>query len=470
MRTQTDNEKELLQNPYFRLPVTFDPDKFYGSERWVRHILEAASATPTHDLELFGLPGMAKTTLLRYCADPNGAFMHHLEMLAGIYEKEPWRILPVLIEFRQLPPKMHPITFIYKRLCEEYAGYRERTLPKKLGLPDLLDAPPAYAGMAATDAATAIEAATRRIAGRGVRIVLLLDDFDIGFETMSEEETTRLRPWREYVAFILATERPLHEVNPAAIGSPFFQTLPLIRLGGLTPEEARQMLEIPANESGHPFPEADVEFILQQAGGHPYLLILGGRALWNSRERLGLLDSDEALPAEHAAVLRGRLQEDFGRTFQMYQARLATGEQDALRHLVKSELSEEDFVALASLEGKGLVKYEQGQGEQRGKYEAFSPLYASFIGNLPAATGPPEPNLNGMEAALYAYLRAHQDRICSFAELWREVWGRPEREESADHMRRRMQVTVSRLRKKLPAIGEDINSVRDQGYRFVARG
>ncbi len=127
-------------------------------------------------------------------------------------------------------------------------------------------------------------------------------------------------------------------------------------------------------------------------------------------------------------------------------------------------------MALASLEAKGLVKYEQGQGEQPGKYEPFSPLYASFIGNLPAAASPPEPNLSGIEAALYTYLRAHQDRICTFAELWREVWKRPEGEESADQMRRRMQVTVSRLRKKLPAIGEDINSVRDQGYRFVARG
>jgi hypothetical protein len=276
-----------------------------------------------------------------------------------------------------------------------------------------------------------------------------------------------MRPWRDRVSIVLGTERPLHQVNSKAAGSPFFQTLPLIRFGGLNAEESLRLIDEPARSAGKPFPAGDIKFVLEQADGHPYLLILAGKALWDLRRQFELLDREDVpLSREQLAILRGRLQEEFQHTFQLYWDRLDRYEQRALKTLSTGgteNLKEQDYMALASLEQKGVV-----QLNPSGSYCAFSSLFKDFVAGLSETTGAaPKLDLTGLEESLYEYLRAHSERVCTFEELSQAIWGGHGNEE--EQLKRRIQVTISRLRKKLQSMnGEDIIALRGQGYRLIS--
>jgi hypothetical protein len=469
------------ENPYIRLPITFDPAQFYGPLTAVRAVLECISAAIPHSTELAGLPGMGKSTLLRYLAHPEGALAQHRAWLGGRYAQAPEGIFPICVEFRLCPADMHPFLYLSRRFHEEFAAYQQRVAPALLAPDFRLPAPPAGPEPASADVAqtvNALEQATEALAEQGVRPVLLLDDFDVAFARLDYEETTRLRPWRDSVAFVLVTEEPLHRVNPLAVGSPFFQVLTPVYMDGLARAEAREMLEDPARRAGHPFPTEDVDAIVPLAGGHPYLLIRAGAALWDLRERLGLLaPPGPPLSGEQHAVLRGDLQTGFTRSFELYWARLEVSEQTALETLLHGGAGapkSSHYASLSSLARKGLVAYDLEHG-----YTFFSPLFAEFLRTRPAVApapaAPPPPaeppaalDLTGYEGRLYDYLRLYPGRVCSFDELWDKVWEGPRSAAGQDQIRRRMQVTVSRLRNKLKkATGEDVVSVRDQGYRLT---
>jgi hypothetical protein len=168
-------------------------------------------------------------------------------------------------------------------------------------------------------------------------------------------------------------------------------------------------------------------------------------------------------------VLRGRLLEDCRRSFQLYWDRLDSAEQRVLKSYTSSEeISSTQYGALASLELKGLVRYNAAGL----RYEPFSPLFRDFLGEIDVVPSSfRRLDLTGLEANAYDYLRRHPDRICTYEELWQHVWRRPagSTEKDAGQMRRALQVTLSRLRAKLrqQSTGENIISVRGQGYRFV---
>ncbi|MDQ2806951.1 MAG: helix-turn-helix domain-containing protein [Chloroflexota bacterium] len=454
---------EEPQNPYFWMPGTFNLRQFYGAPKWVRLILEQITFTPPHDLELIGLPGMAKTTLLRYIADPQGALHDYPDWLQAPYDQQADRLFMALVQFRLAPADTHPFIYLYHRFYEEYALYCDRQLKHDPALRRVYPLLPSPDKQTATTAVDTMQLAIERLVADDIRPVLLLDDFDLAFARLDLEQTTRLRPWRDRVAFVLVTERPLHEVNAKAAGSPFFQTMPVQTITGLPPAEARRMLAEPAQNAGCPFPDADVDTILPYTGGHPYLLILAGRALWETRARLTLLGSVQPLSAQQQQMLRGRLQDNFGRTFQFYRDGLSPAELQALRLLI-NEGTGTDYATLAALEAKGLVQYEAADN-----YVPFSPLFAEFVAGASASpVAPADLPLTGIEGQFYDYLYHNADRVCLFDELAREVWHAADPNDA--DIRRRMQVTVSRLRKKLKTTtGDDISSVRDQGYRLLPR-
>lgn len=452
-------------NPYFRLPTVFDPDKYYGALGKVHLILEAVSGLYPSSMELFGLPGMGKTTLLRYLAAPHGAFEKQRDKLQLPFKTEPYRLFPILVEFRSLPTHTHPFTYMYLRFHAEYSGFKSRGPEEfKKRLPDfgeqLLPDTPEMA-------VEQLETKLRQLVDCGIRPIFLLDDYDLAFEKITVAQTTRLRPWRELLSFIMVTERSLEQVNPDALGSPFFQTLPLMRVGGLSTEEAAKLLTTPAENEKKPFPPEDVQFLLEKVGLHPYLLIVAGKVLWDMREMYGILENEKtSLTEDQRLFLVGRLQDEFSRSYQLYRDRLDPSEREALQKLAKKEKNLKDihYVALASLEQKGLVKY-----DSQNPYILFSPMFETFVIRSTESHTQEHARLDltGLEESLYTYLRDHMDRICSFEELWQNVWDQG-KDESQDQMRRRIQVTASRLRTKLQeANKENIVAIRDQGYRLT---
>lgn len=471
-------EKEIpLKNPYFSLQANISglkPETYYGSRQTLRQVMEIISAPSTNAVELVSLPGMGRSTLLRYLIKPNGALSEYAQWLQNPYNEEPQRIFPVLVNMRYLPTELSPFAYIYQRFREEYPIYIERsesTLEDEI--PELESSERVSKN---GEAIRLLERDLTELSRSPIRTVFLLDDYDIVFSGMTVEETNLLRPLRDLSSFVFCTEKPLNEVNPEAAGTPFFQTMTILHLKGLEKDEAMRLLREPAVQAGCPFPAEDLDFLLEQTGTHTYLLILAGRNLWEMRKQLGLLEnSSTPLTPPQQKVLSVRLLTEFERSFKVYLKNISPAETRALAALIAEQhtpvLETRHLVGLSALEQKGLVRY-----EMQGGYRIFSAL---FVEALRSTISPPEEapaeaqpkarsrlKLSGFETNLYEYLKQQPERISSFEELWQEVWHK-ELPEDAEQIRRPIQVTMSRLRKKLlESTGEDIISIRDKGYRL----
>jgi hypothetical protein len=319
----------------------------------------------------------------------------------------------------------------------------------------------------AGEATALLETSLLGLKREGIRTAFLFDDFHLAFGMLTQEETTRLRPWREAAAFILATERRLDKVNAEASGSPFYQTLQVLPFGGLSEPEARALVADPAKHAGWAFSQVDLDFAMKQAGGHPLLLILAGRAIWDARNTLDYTPgSKEAVSNRFSTMLIGRFKEWFRPVFMMYIEHLDPDEQQALRAIATtSEINSQYDRALAFLEKLGLVIFiPRANG---GYYKPFSFLLEDYIknSNAPLAILKPQ-GISSIETQLLDYLEKHMNQPSSSYELAREVWGqRPTTAREKELASRKVQVAISRLRKKLQqSHNADILSIRDQGY------
>ena len=457
-----------VQNPYFLLPLHFDPAKYYGPMQTVSQVLEAISGTYPAAVELSGLPGIGKTTIMRYLAHPEGAIKKHPDKLQENFREDPDRLFPVLVEFKHLPTTVHPFSYIHNRFHAAYSEFKERTGKPLPGLR------PGFENHADNgDGIDKMEQELYELSRARIRPVFMMDDFDLAFERLTLAETTRLRPLRAFVSFVLGTERPLNIVNPEAAGSPFFSTLMVVRVTGLSSEETHNLLTKPAIDHKKKLPDKEVEFVAGLTGNHPYLLILAGKHLWELREQLGILDSSGTwLTDQQLNLLQGRFNVAFSAFFRLYLERLTSEELAVLKRISVSKeatIRSEEYFYLAALIGRAVVI-----SDKPNQYKPFSPLFKEFL--LSEGKGEVEEvekveeHFGGLEAKLYEYLRQNTERICTFPELSEEVWGVPYQEEDKD-MRRRIQVTVSRIRSKLKESpthsGEAILSMRDRGYKLV---
>jgi hypothetical protein len=448
-------------NPYLRLLGR--PTEFYGGSRTtLRLVLEEVNQISPRSVELTGFPGQGKSSLLQYLADPSGV------LSLDEYSVYRSHLFPLYVPCRNISPSSHPFVHFWERFRDEYCKFRDRYhVENARWLPEIS---PEHSTIPASAAQAVdwLEADLRQIVSAEIRPVLLFDDFDIAFERLTRDQATRLRPLRDIVSFILVTERPLQKVNPIAAGSVFFQILLHIHFHGLTRAEAAYLLSQPAANTGAAFPDSDIAFLLAQAGYFPYLLILAGAALWETRKKLVKLEhitTAMSLPGEHRLVLQGHMREEFAGTFHVYWEMLSSDERHAIEKLVKGEpfhrWPEREQAALAPLEQKGLIKLEKSG------YEVFSLLFSDYVQEVLHAAQGPARVLSGMEGKVYEYLKRNPDRVCTFEELARDVWETSLDVEEKDRRKviRGMHVTISRLKGRLKE--EDIVSVRKQGYRLV---
>ena len=454
----------LSDNPYFHLPQGFDPSRYYGSQVWTDLTLQNASAHPPRPIEFTGLPGMGKSTYLRYLAHPQGALDKNRRALHPPFSDEPWLMFMVLAEFRLLPTDAHPFEYLYERFCTAYENHKAVHKSNLDQWPDVL---PINDKLSPDDATSLIEDFLTILKRIGVRAVFLLDDFHLAFKTLSLAQTTRLRPWRDRAAFVISTEYRLEKVNAQAAGSPFFQTLPSVPFGGLMTTEAKRLLEEPATQADRPFSPEDIEFTLTQAGTHPHLLIGAGAVLWTLRDNLRLPENT-VISRDHQQMLVGHFKERFIPTFQMYTEHLEESEKRALIATAKNEDLDKHYPALAYLEKLGLVQLDTNKTV---KYGPFSPLFGEYIkaADTIAPILQKDNVFAGIEGSLYDLLRRDPDKVYSFDDLSQGVWGESAKDvKDPDQLQRRVQVAVSRLRKKLQESGiGDVISVRGKGYKLV---
>ncbi|HLI89693.1 MAG TPA: AAA-like domain-containing protein [Ktedonobacteraceae bacterium] len=113
----------------------------------------------------------------------------------------------------------------------------------------------------------------------GFRPVLLMDAFDRvtrnpHFDPDFFSFLRSLAGIYDLISYVTASRKPLYDVchSDAVASSPFFNIFQNCTLGPLTLEEARALITTPAHLAGCDFTPQEVEWVLAQAGRHPFFV------------------------------------------------------------------------------------------------------------------------------------------------------------------------------------------------------
>ncbi len=200
---------------------------------------------------------------------------------------------------------------------------------------------PLLEGAASQTARAAFESAIRKLNQRGLRVVLMLDDFeqlsqnpqvDVSFYNALRSAVGRLR-----LVFLTSSTRPLFELaffdhSQKILSSPFFNIFAQVFLGLLTEAEARNMVREPMEAAGIAVSAWLEDFIYQLAGGHPYALQVSCFHAWEGFEDLNKIEQ--------------QTRQDLEPYFHAIWQELSPVEQEMLRHPAKAGAQEAGNPAL----------------------------------------------------------------------------------------------------------------------------
>lgn len=139
-----------------------------------------------------------------------------------------------------------------------------------------------------------------QLAEHGYFPVLLLDAFDnltrnkhFGPEFLA---FLRAHASMGLVSYVTASTAPLYEVCHHDIAdSPFFNIFYTYTLEAMTPEEAGELINVPAREAGLPFTDMEVVLLRKLAGRHPFFIQRVCYALFREK----LMHSDGEIDVPH---------------------------------------------------------------------------------------------------------------------------------------------------------------------------
>lgn len=247
-----------MNNPYVSRGPVRTLDMFFGRTHELNEI--AAFVRGNQSVSIVGQRRIGKTSLLFHLRQP-----------------EAWPGLGLgqdnvfgYLDCQVLGSGTHEEVF--GQFAEELAlVLGERGLPPEPALDKAIECPTRLS----------FEAAVRRLNQRGLRAVLLLDEFerlsanprlDLNFFN-----ALRSAAGRYQLVFITASARPLVELTFSGraqeiLSSPFFNIFALVGLGLFSEEEARRLIREPARAAGRPFAQAMEDFIYDLVGGHPLAL------------------------------------------------------------------------------------------------------------------------------------------------------------------------------------------------------
>lgn len=456
----------------------------------MNQIVQGVLATPPQSFSLVGPKLVGKSQLVKYLADEQGPLLS--EDAAAVRPRafqDSSQVLVTWIDCDWQDAQANLIGWIYDRLQEQVRS--EGSLPINWGR---VEAQPS--------ASRRIWQLARDLKEQGMRLVLLLDNFDRVFESqlISADAMDELRPLTFEMALLVATEQPLHDLDRELAASPLFNVMTQLFLGLLEPNVAREWVLSYADE----FPiVADLaDDLVALTGQHPFLLRRLGEILIEVRQMLppGTGDGALLLPllrlrlAEHGRLLF----ETIWRRLQNLPARLQPGAVQALmRRLARgglplADVPMEQTSALNWLINQAVVTCCNTPAQSG--YQLFTPLFTEFLvrrleqseraaaeetaaatNGTQAATSTTSGAVHGVdldqftkiEASLLRYFQAHQLETVSTEQLLAEVWKRP------DATNRRVQEAIRRLRLHLEAANPPIGAIendRGRGYRFIPAG
>jgi tRNA A-37 threonylcarbamoyl transferase component Bud32 len=297
-----------MNNPYvFRGPV-HDPAMFFGRVHELDEI--AAFLRGNQSISIVGPRKIGKTSLLFHLMRPET----WPELGLGT------DILFVYLDCEVLGEGEHE-DILSQFAGEIAAALDARDLPPELALEKAMDKP----------SRLSFEGAIRKLNRRGLRVVLILDEF----ERLSTNESLdvnffnalRSAAGRYQLAFLTASARSLIQLTYSGrsqeiLSSPFFNIFAPLLLGFLPEDEARQLIQEPARSAGAPFSPATEDLIYDLVGGHPLGLQI---ACFHA---FGTLDDPDEIKKQTMRELTPH--------FQYYWHNLSPEEQSTLRRLTNA--------------------------------------------------------------------------------------------------------------------------------------
>lgn len=313
------------------------------------------------------------------------------------------------------------------------------------------------------------------------QIVILFDEFDEPFEHLDSRVLLNLRAlsdkFGKRLSFVVATTTPLRARSTDSDVSEFIELFVGRQrmLGMLTDAEAKMLAADWAGAEGAALNDHELDFIVEQAGGHAGLI----QAVTRIVLKVGAGAPDESRD-QALALARERQEDDQTARAECSKLwrQLEEAERNALIDLVLDPQTSIEASYLNGLREKGVLISEPPRlfsahflgfvrRQRRARQAAQAGVWVDVDAGEVSVDGQPVPTLTDLEYRLLLLLWGRLDKLCDKFQIVEGVWGQDYIDEVDDA---RIEKLVSRLRAKLeedPGNPRYLVTVRGRGYKLV---
>jgi hypothetical protein len=333
--------------PYVVGPPVKDPNMFFGRQKEIREVLCWLAGPVMNSVQVLGMRRSGKTSFLHYLA-------YTLESQKSSH------YLPVYLDAQTR----------YKDPGEFYSSLLRRTTDTM----ERLARPPSRPPLPPCPAPfSMVENTLLQYSKAGWKIILMLDEVETLMERPKIFDDIFFGTLRSLissqdlsVAWVTSSVRSISQ--PGGVTSPFSNIIPnRIYLGGLTDEEALELVRKPAQDLGIMFTEQEINFILDLAGRMPYALQKAALLVYKERLMRNPLSN-------YRKSVEQTFQNEMAPTYQAHVKCALEEELLALNHLIQGKtLLMPDRVNLDELCRYGLISKNSDQ------YQIPGTTYYKFL-------------------------------------------------------------------------------------------
>jgi len=441
----------MNKNPFYHLVAIEQIDHFYNRRSEVRNAL--GLLCNSQSVAVTGPRRIGKTSFLRYISHPailreygldsQGNLFVYIDCQHHLIQQEESQVYKVMVERIAEAARQAGIDFVPEPWDESTAG-------------------------------TAFELTLQEMSNRGLRVILLLDEF----EEMARNphlgpgffSYLRALCGAKNINVVTASCTSLADLcleRQSLLSSPFFNIFRPIRLGLFTEQDSRHLVEDSLRKVGARFSSGLLKLVLEVGGGYPFFLQTAGYYAFD------LPVKGKELAKEERRTFLETIRAQFADHFRSYWQKLDAQKQYILAALPFSWQDLGYQETIEHLRDQCLI------ARRNGRYDYFSPLFEAFVrrqqvdGLLQA--GPllvnrrreqvllrGEPlNLSPINYALLTYLMQRAGQVVSNEELWQAAWS--DEPYDADQQ---LKSSIKSLRKVLGDDADCIVNRRGVGYMF----
>jgi AAA+ ATPase superfamily predicted ATPase len=266
-----DPAQEGQSNPFtFGNPIS-EPSRFVGRKGEIQQIINRLQSSAHESTSIVGERRIGKTSLLKHLSDPEVAEKLGLSKakfclvyidLEGLTDITPLRFW------------QRVLTKVSRSICDDNLAQPINELIRQPTL-DLFD----------------LEDLFEKVTGRGMTIVLFLDEFE--YVTQNPNFNTdffgglRSLAIHKGFALIPTTRRELVELchSNELKGSPFFNIFSSVVLRPFSHEEVNDLLTVYLKENNIEFSPGDRDFVYGLSGGYPFFIQMASYFLYDGKSK-----------------------------------------------------------------------------------------------------------------------------------------------------------------------------------------